>query len=47
LPADPDRGNLPGFDEAIDRAEVDLEIFEDLFGRQEDFVGREIESQGV
>ena len=38
LPADPHRRDLAGLDQAVDRAEVDLEVLEDLFGRQEAFV---------
>ena len=38
LPADAHGGNLPGLDQAVDRTEVDLEVFEDLFRGEEDFV---------
>ena len=38
LPADPHRRDLAGLDQPVDRAEVDLEVLEDLFGRQEAFV---------
>jgi hypothetical protein len=42
LAADPDRRNLPGLDEPVDRAKVDLEVLQDFFCRQEDFVVRKI-----
>ena len=38
LAADADGGNLSRLDQAVDRAEVDLEVLEHLFGRQEHFV---------
>ena len=38
LPADPDRRNLPRLDEPVHRAKVDLEVLQDFFSRQEDFV---------
>ena len=30
--------DLASLDQPVDRAQVDLEVLEDLFGRQEDFV---------
>ena len=38
LPANPDCGDLPGFDEPVDRAEVDLEVLQDFLRRQKRFV---------
>ena len=37
LASHPDGRNLPGLDQPVDRAEVDLEVFEYLFGRQKPF----------
>ena len=44
LAADADGGNLPGFDQPVDRTKVDLEVLEDLFGRQKDFVVRKVDA---
>ena len=35
---DPDRRDLSGLDQPVNRAKVDLEVLQDFFGRQEDFV---------
>jgi len=42
LAADTNGGNLAGLDEPVHRAKVDLEVFQDFFSRQEDFVVRKI-----
>ena len=42
LSPDPDGRNLPGLDQTIDRAQIDLEVFQDLLGRQEDLVAGEV-----
>ena len=47
LAADADRRNLPRLDQTIDRAQVDLEIFEDFLGRQEDLVVRKVDAHQV
>ena len=31
-------GNLPRFDQPVDRSKVDLEVFQDFFGREKRFV---------
>ena len=36
---------VAGFDQSVDGPKVHLEVFQDFFGRQEDFVGREIQRQ--
>ena len=38
LPADADGGNLAGLDQPVHRAQVDLEVLEDFFGREKRFV---------
>src|SRR5215471_7757138 len=38
LAPDPDRRNLSGLDQAVDRAQVDLEVFQDFFRCQKGFV---------
>ena len=38
LPADADRRNLAGLDQAVDRPQVDLEVLQDFFGREKRFV---------
>ena len=43
LSAHPHGGNSAGLDQSIHRSQVDVEVFENLLGRQEDFVGGEIE----
>jgi hypothetical protein len=47
LATDAYRRNLSSLDESIDRSQVDLEVLQDFFGRQEDFVVWKIESQAV
>ena len=37
LPSHPHSGNLPRFDETVDRPKVDLEILQDFLGGQESF----------
>src|SRR4029079_19338207 len=44
LTADPDRGNLARLDQAIDRAQIDLEILEHLLGREENFVAGKVDT---
>jgi len=38
LPADAHRGNLAGLDQPVHRAQIDLKVFEDFFGREKRFV---------
>src|SRR4051812_14664414 len=45
LPANAHCGNLSGLDQAVDSAQIDLEVFEHLFGREEDFVVLKMEWQ--
>jgi len=45
LASDSNGGNLSRFDETVNGPEIDLKVFEDLFGRQKHFVGRQIQSQ--
>jgi hypothetical protein len=43
LATHPNRGNFPGLDQPVDRTEVDVQILEDLFGRQKHVVCRAIQ----
>ena len=45
LPADANRGYFSSFNQAIDRAEVDLEVLKHLFGGEKYFVRWKIECQ--
>jgi hypothetical protein len=38
LPPNADGGDLPGLNEPVDRSKIDLEVLQDFFGREEDFV---------
>jgi hypothetical protein len=45
LASDTDSRDLSSLDQAVDRSQIDLEVLEDLFGRQKDFVVLKIERQ--
>lgn len=45
LSADTNRRDFSSFDEAIYGAEVDLEVFQDLFRREKYFVGWQMQGQ--